>query len=106
MLSELCPRGYENMFFALFGLSNRASSLIGPNVVAAIINVTGNNWMGFTFLFGICAVAGIAIWFVDVEAGRADCRRFTETRKAAGAAREAGMTEQELLSRAAQGDLM
>lgn len=57
MLSKLCLRGCENMFFALFGLSNRASSLIGPNVVAAIINVTGNNWMGFTFLFGICAAA-------------------------------------------------
>ena len=38
------------VFFGLFGITNRASSLIGPNVVAAIINKTGNSWMGFPFL--------------------------------------------------------
>lgn len=27
MISELMPRGYDNMFFALFGITNRAVSL-------------------------------------------------------------------------------
>lgn len=28
MISELMPRGYDNMFFALFGITNRAVSRI------------------------------------------------------------------------------
>ncbi|KAL2813172.1 autophagy-related protein 22-like protein [Aspergillus granulosus] len=78
MISELMPPGYDNMFFALFGITNRASSIIGPNVIQAIINDTQNNWMGFPFLFSICAAAMIAIAFVDVEKGREDGRRFVE----------------------------
>lgn len=101
MISELMPQGYDNMFFALFGITNRAvswapllptldhcqwltirlqSSIIGPNVIQAIINNTQNNWMGFPFLFAICAAAMIAIGFVDVEKGREDSRKFVLAR--------------------------
>ncbi|KAH9013511.1 MFS general substrate transporter [Lactarius pseudohatsudake] len=60
-----------NVFFGLFGLSNRASSMIGPNVIQAIINKSGNNWDGFPFLFALCAAASLVIWFgVDVQKGR------------------------------------
>ena len=41
MMAELCPPGFDNMYFGLFGLSNRASSMIGPNVIQAIIDNTG-----------------------------------------------------------------
>lgn len=68
------------MFFCLFGITNRASSIIGPNVVQAIVNSTNNNWMGFPFLFAICATASIIIWVVDIEKGRANCRRYIEER--------------------------
>ncbi|KAL4978215.1 autophagy-related protein 22-like protein [Aspergillus desertorum] len=81
MISELMPPGYDNMFFALFGITNRASSIIGPNVIQAIINDTQNNWMGFPFLFAICAMAMIAIAFVDVEKGREDGRKFAEAHR-------------------------
>ncbi|KAI6127431.1 autophagy-related protein 22-like protein [Pisolithus croceorrhizus] len=71
MMAELSPPGFDNMFFGLFGLSNRASSMVGPIVVQAIINNTGNNWQGFPFLFALCSVASLIIWFVvDVEKGR------------------------------------
>ncbi|KAL6309818.1 MFS general substrate transporter [Sparassis latifolia] len=73
MMAELTPPGFDNMFFGLFGLSNRASSMIGPNVVQAIIDDTGDNWKGFPFLFALCAAASLAIWFgVDVTRGRHD----------------------------------
>ncbi|KAH0588233.1 hypothetical protein H2248_006945 [Termitomyces sp. 'cryptogamus'] len=73
MMAELSPPGFDNMFFGLFGLSNRASSMIGPNVIQAIIDSTGNNWMGFPFLFALCACASLVIWFgVDVVKGRND----------------------------------
>lgn len=89
MMAELSPPGYDNMFFGLFGLSNRASSMIGPNVIQAIIDKSGNNWMGFPFLFAICAAASLVIWFgVDVNKGRRDAVRWAgevrEKREAAG----------------------
>ncbi|GAQ04298.1 hypothetical protein ALT_1619 [Aspergillus lentulus] len=97
MISELMPQGYDNMFFALFGITNRASSIIGPNVIQAIINNTQNNWMGFPFLFAICAAAMIAIAFVDVEKGRADARRFAEARKIARVSAETGLSREAVL---------
>ena len=91
------PRGYDNMFFALFGITNRASSIIGPNVIQAIINDTHNNWMGFPFLFAICATAMITIMFVDVEKGREDSRKFAEKRKLALVAAESGLSRDAIL---------
>ncbi|EGO02289.1 hypothetical protein SERLA73DRAFT_50012 [Serpula lacrymans var. lacrymans S7.3] len=77
MMAELSPPGFDNMFFGLFGLSNRASSMVGPNVIQAIINNTGDNWKGFPFLFALCTAASIVIWFgVDVTKGRRDAVRW------------------------------
>ncbi|KAJ7581388.1 autophagy-related protein 22-like protein [Mycena floridula] len=79
MMAELTPPGFDNMFFGLFGLSNRASSMIGPNVIQAIIDRTGNNWQGFPFLFALCACASLVIWFgVDVEKGRSDAGQWAD----------------------------
>ncbi|KAG5636963.1 hypothetical protein H0H81_006267 [Sphagnurus paluster] len=76
---ELSPPGFDNMFFGLFGLSNRASSMIGPNVIQAIINKSGNNWNGFPFLFALCLLASVVIWFgVDVTKGRRDAVAWAE----------------------------
>lgn len=88
MMSEVTPRGYENMFFGLFGVTNRASSVIGPNVVQAIVNRTNNDRLGFPFLFAVCAAASVMIWFVDVEKGRASCRKFERERRMAREERE------------------
>jgi hypothetical protein len=47
--------------------------MIGPNVIQLIINRSGNNWLGFPFLFALCTLASLVIWFaVDVEKGRRD----------------------------------
>ncbi|RSH90427.1 hypothetical protein EHS25_001032 [Saitozyma podzolica] len=78
MMSELTPPGYEGMFFGLFGITNRASSLVGPNVCSAIIDNTGNSWNAFIFLFCLCAAAALVIWFfVDMEKGRAQAIAFS-----------------------------
>ena len=53
----------RTQFFGLFGLSNHASSMIGPNVIQAIINDTGNIWKGFPFLIAISAAMSLIIWF-------------------------------------------
>ncbi|TFY79226.1 hypothetical protein EWM64_g4783 [Hericium alpestre] len=70
-------------FFGLFGLSNRASSMIGPNVIQAIIQNTGDNWKGFPFLFALCVCASIVIWVgVDVPKGRRAAVRWAEEQRA------------------------
>jgi len=49
--------------------------MIGPSIIQAIIDKTGNNWHGFPFLVGLCISASAVIWFgVDVEKGRKDAR--------------------------------
>jgi hypothetical protein len=71
-------------FFGLFGLSNRASSMIGPNVIQAIINRSGNNWDGFPFLFALCTFASLTIWFgVDVSKGRRAAAQWAVERRGA-----------------------
>ncbi|GME37408.1 putative mfs general substrate transporter protein [Neofusicoccum parvum] len=105
MMSEVTPRGYENMFFGLYGITNRASSIIGPNVVQVIINSTNNNWLGFPFLVALCTCASIVIWFVDVEKGRENYRKFMEERKLLRAARDSGRTVEEIVEGAEEGVL-
>jgi len=84
MMAELSPPGFDNMFFGLFGLSNRASSMIGPNVIQAIINKSGNNWDGFPFLFALCTSASLVIWFaVDIQKGRRAAVRWAAERRGA-----------------------
>ncbi|KAI9631126.1 hypothetical protein KEM48_013262 [Puccinia striiformis f. sp. tritici PST-130] len=77
IMAELSPPGQENMFFALFGFSNRASSIIGPNVIQVIIDHTGSNWSGFPFLFAICFLSSLVIFlYVDLEKGRDDALKW------------------------------
>jgi MFS-type transporter involved in bile tolerance (Atg22 family) len=69
-------------FFALLGFSNTVSSIIGPGVIQAIIDSTGNNWQGFAFLFALSVVASMTIWFgVDVTKGRRDAIAWAESQK-------------------------
>lgn len=94
-MSDLCPPGFEgsklrlisirtldsntfSVFFGLFGITNRASSLIGPNVCAAIIDSSGNEWHPFIFLFILCLLAALVItFFVNVDKGRAQAIAFS-----------------------------
>ncbi len=56
--------------------------MIGPNVIQAIINDSGNNWHGFPFLFALCASASLVIWFgVDVQKGRRAAVRWAAERR-------------------------
>jgi len=72
-MAELSPPGQENMFFALFGFSNRASSIIGPNVIQVLIDHSGSNWSGFPFLFTISLLSSfVIVFFVNLEKGHRD----------------------------------
>jgi hypothetical protein len=56
--------------------------MIGPNVIQVIIDSSGNNWKGFPFLFGLCVVASLIIWFgVDVPKGRRDAVAWADSQR-------------------------
>lgn len=78
MMADLTPPGFEGMWFGLFGITNRASSLVGPNVCAAIIDRTGNNRTPFVFLFVLCLCSALTIAvFVDMDEGHRDAVEFS-----------------------------
>jgi len=73
--------------------------------VQAIINATNNNWTGFPFLFALCFAASVVIWFVDVEKGRENARKYAEDRKLLRIAKETGLTTEQVLDGVATGEL-
>ncbi|ORY91851.1 autophagy-related protein 22-like protein [Syncephalastrum racemosum] len=78
MLAELTPKGKENLFFGLFGVINKASSWIGPVVVGAISQSSGNVWMGWPFVLALFVVATIILFFIDVDAAKRDLAAYEQ----------------------------
>jgi MFS-type transporter involved in bile tolerance (Atg22 family) len=112
MMSELTPPGFEYMvsvaplsitsesvikaicsqktnkrqFFGLLGLSSRSASVIGPNVVQAIIDKNGNNWKAFPVLFVIGALGCLVIAFgVNGPKGRYAAAQWAAEKRGMGA---------------------
>lgn len=82
-------------------ITDGQSSILGPNVIQAIINAINNNWMGFPFLFALGACASVVIWFLDIE----NCRVYVEERKLVRVAKESGLTTEEVVQGVATGEL-
>lgn len=82
-MADLTPAGYEMMFFGLYGIMNKSSSWIGPFVTSAITDDTGNSWAGFPFVWALCLVAWIMLFFVDMEKGQKDCIAYSNAKKEA-----------------------
>jgi len=84
VMAELSPPGFDFLFFGLFGLTARASSILGPYVIQAIIARTNNTWHGFAFLFAITAASTLIFWLaVDVPKGRRDAERWAREQRGA-----------------------
>jgi MFS-type transporter involved in bile tolerance (Atg22 family) len=76
MLSEVCPRGKEFLFFAFFAIVGNTSSFVGPFVSAASINATGNNRMPFAFLFASSILSFGIIACVNPQKSRIECSEY------------------------------
>lgn len=48
----------------------------------------------------------MVIWFVDIEKGRENCRKYVEDRKLLRVAKESGLTTNQVVEGVATGDLM
>ena len=56
--------------------------MIGPSIIQAIIDRSGNNWKGFPFLFALCLTASLIVWFgVDVTKGRRDAVAWADNQR-------------------------
>ncbi|KAN0137282.1 Autophagy-related protein 22-like protein [Lactarius tabidus] len=86
MMSELTPPGFEYLFFGLLGLFSRTASVIGPNVIQAIIDKNGNNWKAFPVLFVIGALGCLVMAFgVNVPKGRYAAAQWAAEKRGTGA---------------------
>lgn len=76
MLSDICPKGREVTFFAIYALVSKSTAWIGPIISGVIIDRTGNTWKGFPFALGLSIVGFACICFVDVKKGQEQVSLF------------------------------
>ncbi|KAG0649361.1 Autophagy-related 22-1 [Hyphodiscus hymeniophilus] len=72
----LIPPGSEAAFYALYAITDKGSSAIGPAVVGVIVDATGTIRPAFFFLAVLIALPLPLIWMVDVEKGKEDAARM------------------------------
>ncbi|KAH9221214.1 autophagy-related protein 22-1 [Leptodontidium sp. 2 PMI_412] len=71
----LIPPGSEAAFYALYAITDKGSSAVGPAVVGAIVDATGQIRPAFAFLAVLIALPAPLILMVDAEKGRDDAAR-------------------------------
>ncbi|OAA38895.1 Major facilitator superfamily domain, general substrate transporter [Metarhizium rileyi] len=99
MISSVTPRGHEFLFFSIFNIIGKASSVIGPLISSAIIDATpggSNNSAPFYFLFALSLLSAVGIWrYLDLEESTREQERFLADEKARvyGVGRRPSVTE-------------
>jgi UMF1 family MFS transporter len=67
---QLIPPGHEVAFYALFAITDKGSSAIGPAIVGRITDATGSIRPAFIFLFFLIGFPILLVRKVDEEKGR------------------------------------
>lgn len=75
---EIIPPGREAAFYALYAITDKGSSAVGPAIVGAIIDSVGTIRPAFGFLAVLIALPVPLMYFVDVRRGRADALALSE----------------------------
>lgn len=75
---QLIPPGSEAAFFALFAITDKGSSAIGPAIVGRIVDATGHIRPAFWFMSLVVALPIPLIWYTDVHDGRSAAIRMAE----------------------------
>lgn len=85
-ISEITPHGKEFLFFSLFGIIGKTSSLIGPIICSAIIDgsSSGNSSTPFYFLMPLSLVSFVGLlFFVDVSQSKKEQELFLKNEQVA-----------------------
>lgn len=82
LYGELIPPGSEAAFYALYAITDKGSSVFGPTIVGAIIDVSGEIRPAFWFLLALVGLPAPFIYFVNVERGKCEGEKLAEVIKA------------------------
>lgn len=95
--AELVPPGREAAFFALYAVTDKGSSAIGPAIVGRIVDGTGKIRLAFVFLAVLVVAPAGVLWWVDVGKGREEVRGLVVRERAGDVAaeEESGMEMEE-----------
>ncbi|KAK3117880.1 hypothetical protein LTR53_000293 [Teratosphaeriaceae sp. CCFEE 6253] len=69
---EIIPPGSEAAFYALYAITDKGSSAVGPAIVGAIVDRTGTIRPAFVFLAVLIALPIPLVYLVDVQRGNAE----------------------------------
>lgn len=78
---ELVPRGMEANMFALYAVTDKGSSAVGPAVVGLITDLTHEIRWAFLFLGCMIAASIPLMKRIDVVRGKADAERWSSERE-------------------------
>lgn len=81
---EIIPPGSEAAFYALYAITDKGSSAVGPAIVGAIVDSVGTIRPAFGFLAVLIALPIPLVYFVDVRRGRSDAVALSEQGKRVG----------------------
>jgi UMF1 family MFS transporter len=73
---RLIPEGKEAAFYALYAVTDKGSSAVGPAVVGMIVDRTGTIRGAFVFLAVLVVLPIPLLWCINVEKGVDDARRM------------------------------
>ncbi|KAH7380510.1 autophagy-related protein 22-1 [Phaeosphaeria sp. MPI-PUGE-AT-0046c] len=76
--APLIPEGSEAAFFALYAVTDKGSSAVGPALVGWIVDNAGSIRPAFIFLAVMVISPSPLLWWLDVEQGREDARALAE----------------------------
>ncbi|KAK8803861.1 hypothetical protein WA158_001555 [Blastocystis sp. Blastoise] len=76
VFSSLIPAGHESEFFALYEISDRGSSWIGPLAISLFSTYLNNMLYCFYLELIMVILAFIVFYFVDVEKGKKEARLY------------------------------
>ena len=121
MMSEVTPRGYENMFFGLFGITNRAVNIL-PLYLSIITNAQYSQvsldrmsykqsstqqittgWASHSY--SPCVLQPVLSSGSWILRRGERTRKYVEERKLLRVAKEAGLTADQVIEGIARGDL-
>jgi MFS transporter, UMF1 family len=87
---ELIPPGFEASFYALYAITDKGSSVLGPAVVGAITDRYGEIRPAFVFLAVLIFLPLPLMLMVDVERGKAEASVMADELEGKRKAGEAG----------------
>jgi MFS transporter, UMF1 family len=77
----LIPPGSEAAFYALYAITDKGSSAIGPAMVGVIVDVTGSIRLAFGFLAVLILLPLPLMWMINARRGQEDAVRMSGVKR-------------------------